>query len=80
MQNLKKGLEVGKINGDLTCAHSGNVGATLEKFMSMGSLFTACRDSLPAIYSTHCVNKAILCQRNNNVDHISEKALHVVTC
>jgi hypothetical protein len=44
--------------------------------MSTGSLLTACRDSLPAIYSTNCVNKAILGQRNNDPGHISEKALH----
>jgi hypothetical protein len=33
-------------------------------------------ESLLVIHSTHCISKAILCQRSNDADHISEKALH----
>jgi hypothetical protein len=35
-------------------------------------------ESLSVVDSTHCINKAILCQRINDVDHISKEVLETV--
>jgi hypothetical protein len=59
-----------------TCVHLGNVGATLRETYEQWLTSYGMQRQSAAIYSTHCVNKTILCPRNNDVD-ISKKVLDV---